>query len=121
MTEITDLTIGTDAQRLASLKQLTLIVYILYALSAFVGLTAVAAIIINYIKREEAAGTWLESHFTWQIRTSWFALLWAAVGFITLILGVGIIVLAANSVWVIYRIIKGILNLNDGKPMPVKA
>jgi len=118
-----EVTVGADAsaQKLASLKQLTLIIYILYALSAFVGLTAIVAIVINYVKREETAGTIYESHFTWQIRTFWFSLLWAVVGFVTLILGVGFFVLVADSIWVIYRIVKGFLNWNDGKPMPVKA
>lgn len=110
---------SNSAEKLASLKQLTMITYILYALSAFVGMTGLVAIIINYIKREDTAGTIYESHFTWQIRTFWWSLLWAALGFVTLLVGVGFVVLLADSVWVIYRIVKGFLNWNDGKPMPV--
>lgn len=109
----------TPAEKLASLKQLTLITYILYALSAFTGLTAVIAIIINYVKREDAAGTLYASHFTWQIRTFWWSLAWLCLGFLLLIVGVGVLVLIADSIWVIYRIVKGLLNWNDGKPMPV--
>jgi uncharacterized membrane protein len=118
-----DLTLGADvsAEKLASLKQLTMITYILYALSAFVGLTAIVAIIINYLKREETAGTIYESHFTWQIRTFWWGLLWAVIGFLTMFIVVGFVVLLAAAVWSIYRIVKGFLNWNDGKPMPVKA
>jgi uncharacterized membrane protein len=115
---------ATDVQlavKSAQLKQLTMIIYILYALSAFIGITGLAAIIINYIKREETAGTIYESHFTWQIRTFWWSLLWAVIGFITLIIGVGVVILVIDSIWVIYRIVKGILNCNDGKPMPVSA
>jgi uncharacterized membrane protein len=110
-----------SADKLASLKQLTMITYVLYALSALVGLTAIVAIIINYIKRDEVAGTIYESHFTWQIRTFWWSLLWAVVGFATIIVGIGFIVLMADSVWVIYRIVKGFLNWNDNKPMIIKA
>ncbi|MEK8048293.1 DUF4870 family protein [Ideonella margarita] len=115
---------ATDVQlavKSAQLKQLTMIIYILYALSAFIGITGLAAIIINYIKREDAAGTLYESHFTWQIRTFWWSLLWAVIGFVTLIIGVGVVILVIDSIWVIYRIVKGILNCNDGKPMPVPA
>ena len=108
-----------SAEQLASIKQLTLVTYILYAVSAFVGFTGIVAIFINYLKREDTAGTIYASHFTWQIRTFWWSLLWACVGFITLIVGVGFLVLLADSVWVIYRIVKGFLNWNDNKPMPV--
>jgi uncharacterized membrane protein len=110
-----------SAEQLASLKQITLICYILYAVSAFVGLTAIAAILINYIKRDDTRGTLYESHFTWQIRTFWWSLLWAVVGMITMIIGVGFIVLIADALWVIYRIVKGFLNWNDNKPMPLPA
>lgn len=112
---------GVPADKLASLKQLTLITYILYAASALVGITAIVAIIVNYIKRDETVGTIYESHFTWQIRTFWFGLLWAVVGAITAIVGIGFIVLFADSIWVIYRMVRGILNWNDGKPMPTKS
>ena len=72
---------GVSPEKLASLKQLTMIVYVLYALSAFIGVTGIAAILINYIKRDDTRGTIYESHFTWQIRTFWWSLLWAVIGF----------------------------------------
>lgn len=112
---------GASAEKLASLKQLTLVTYVLYALSAFIGVTAIVAIIINYVKRDDTLGTIYESHFTWQIRTFWFGLLWAVIGGITVIVGIGILVLLADSIWVIYRIVKGFLYWNDGKPMPAPA
>jgi uncharacterized membrane protein len=101
----------------ASLRQLTLVTYILYALSPFVGLTAIVAIIINYIKRDETAGTIYASHFDWQIRTFWWGLLWWVVGVITVFVGVGLIVFFVAGIWMIYRIVKGFLNWNDRKPM----
>ncbi len=106
-------------ERIKSLRTITQIVYVLYALSYFTGITAIAGIIINYIKREDAAGTWLESHFTWQIRTFWYGLLWAVIGWATLIILIGFVVLLVGFCWMLYRIIKGWLNLNDNKPMPV--
>lgn len=108
-----------SAEKLASLKQLTLVTYILYALSCFTGFTGIVAIIINYIKRDDTAGTIYASHFTWQIRTFWWSLVWAILGFVTLIVGVGFLILIAAGIWVLYRIIKGFLNWNDGKPMLV--
>lgn len=108
-----------DAERLASLRQLTLVVYALYALSWFVGITALIAIIVNYVKRADVAGTLYESHFTWQIRTFWWGLLWAVLGGLTLVIGVGFLILAAAFVWTLYRLVKGFLYWNDRKPLPV--
>jgi uncharacterized membrane protein len=106
-----------DGERTRSLKNLIQVVYILYALSYFTGVTAIVGIIIDYVKQDDAAGTWLESHFRWQIRTFWFGLLWALIGAATFFLLIGIAVLFANFCWIIYRIVKGWLNLNDNKPM----
>ncbi len=110
---------GVPAEKLASLKQLTLAIYVLYALSPFTGLSGIAALIINYIKREDTAGTIYASHFSWQIRTFWWSLVWAIVGSLTLLIGVGFVILAVDGIWVMYRLIKGFLNWNDNKPMPV--
>ncbi|WP_334134519.1 DUF4870 family protein [Tepidimonas sp.] len=107
------------AEALASLRQLTLVVYILYALSWLVGITALVAIIINYVKRADVAGTLYESHFTWQIRTFWWGLLWALLGGVTMVIGVGFVILLAAFVWTVYRLVKGFLYWNDRKPLPV--
>jgi uncharacterized membrane protein len=104
-------------QELKSLRNVTTVVYALQAASILVGVTYLIAVIVNYIKLNEVRGTWLESHFNWQIRTFWFFLLWTVLGALTLGLGVGYFILVANSIWFIYRIIKGWLNLNDGKEM----
>ncbi len=106
-----------DAAVAESAKTLTTLIYGLYAASFLVGISAIAAIIINYLKRDEVAGTFLESHFRWQMRTFWFGLLWSAIGFLLVFVLVGWVVLAANMVWVIYRIVKGWLRLNDNQPM----
>jgi uncharacterized membrane protein len=111
------------------------LVYALHALSLLIGVTTAAtiigafvfgvpsiiAVIINYIKKGEATGTILESHFRWQIRTFWFGLLWCVIGwmlFIT-ILGIplAIAVFFAAGVWAIYRIARGWLALRDLQPM----
>jgi uncharacterized membrane protein len=122
MNDLTPPAAATRGDDLASLRTLTLVIYVLYALSAFVGLTAIVAIIVNYIKRDDARGTLYESHFRWQIRTFWFGLLWACLGALTIfIFGIGFVVLAVNSIWLIYRVVRGFLNWNDGKPMPMPA
>jgi len=100
-------------------KNLATLVYILQALGMLVGISFIAGVIINYIKQDEVKGTLAESHFRWQIRTFWFGLLWGVVGMILLFVVVGAIVLVANVVWVLYRIIKGWLALNSDKPMYV--
>ena len=109
--------VAPDVVEMKLLKNLTQVVYILYALSYFAGITAIIGIIINYVKKEEVAGTWLESHFRWQIRTFWFGLLWAVIGAATAVILIGFAILFANFCWIIYRIVKGWLNLNDNKPM----
>ena len=98
-----------------SARTLTAVVYAMQALSFFFGITAIVAIVINYVKIDDVQGTWLESHFRWQMRTFWFGLLWGVIGSILLIVLVGWAILAADAVWVIYRIVKGWLKLNEGK------
>ncbi len=107
------------ANTLESARTLTLIIYILQAAALFNGLTFLIAVIINYVKLDDIRGTWLESHFRWQIRTFWFALLWCAVGAITFLLVIGYFVLVAAAIWVIYRIVKGTLRLLENKEMYV--
>jgi len=99
------------------LKTITAVVYALQAAAYFTGLTALVGVIVNYVKLDDVRGTWLESHFRWQIRTFWFALLWFVLGALSWIVFVGMIVVGATAIWVIYRIVKGWLNLYDNRPM----
>ncbi len=102
------------------LRTLTHILYALYALGYLTaGVSALAAIIINYIKREDAEGTPYTSHFKWQIRTFWWSLAWMILGLMLALIAVGIIVLWVSAIWTLYRIIKGWLYLYDNKPLPI--
>jgi uncharacterized membrane protein len=89
------------------------------------GWPSLIAVILNYVKRSEVRGTWLESHFRWQIRTFWYGLLWVSLCFlfILLTLGIGIVIawlpLAIVGLWFVYRIARGWLRLRDGRPMYV--
>jgi len=86
------------------------------------GWPSIIAVILNYVKRAEVRGTWLDSHFSWQIRTFWFALLWLAVGAVAFITMIGIpvafVLWFATGIWVLYRIIRGWLALSSQKVLP---
>ena len=85
------------------------------------GLPSIVAVILNYVKRRDARGTWADSHYRWQIRTFWFTLLWALIGwalvftFIGAVVGVPILI--ALTLWLMYRIGRGWLRLRDRRPM----
>lgn len=85
------------------------------------GLPSLAAVVLNYVKRGEAAGSWLESHFRWQIRTFWFTLLWLMVYGLLIITIIGIplawILIALLGLWVGYRVIRGWLALSGVRPV----
>jgi uncharacterized membrane protein len=118
-----------------SLVTMTHVIYGLHTLSVLIGLTSAAtvvgafvfslpsilAVILNYVKRSEARGSFLESHFRWQIRTFWYALLWcmiAGVFFATLIgIPIAFAIFFAAGIWVMYRVVRGWLALVDGRPM----
>ena len=108
-----------DNIKMESLKNVTMVAYALYAFSYFAGITAIIAIVLNYIKLEEVAGTWLQSHFRWQMRTFWFGLLWAIIAFVTMPILIGFVIHFVNCIWIVYRVIKGWLYFNDNKTMPV--
>jgi uncharacterized membrane protein len=89
---------------------------------AFVfGVPSLLAVILNYIKRSEVKGSWLESHYRWQIRTFWFTALWLLVYGLLVLSFIGIL-LAIPMIWVLgfwvaYRVIRGWLALGEGKPL----
>ena len=126
---------GTTVEQ--SLIRWTQVIYALHAFSLLTGILGTAtivgafltgwpsiiAVILNYVKRGDVRGTWLESHFRWQIRTFWYGLLWVSlcVLFVVLTLGIGLIVawipLLLTGVWFIYRIIRGWVALSNRRPM----
>jgi uncharacterized membrane protein len=119
--------IVVDARPSASLVSWTQVIYALHAVSLVIGILGAAsvvgafligwpsviAVVLSYIKRGQARGTWLESHFRWQLRTFWFGLLWAVlcVAFVVGTLGLGLLVvwipLGILTVWFIYRVARG--------------
>lgn len=117
----------------------THIIYALHAWSAVIGITSAAfivtaflagwpsiiAVILNYAYRREAAGTYLDSHFSWQIRTFWTALVLVLIGVLVAFTLIGLPlawgIWVGTGLWVIYRIVRGWIALADGKPMPLPA
>jgi uncharacterized membrane protein len=104
-----------------SSKDLTTLVYVLQALSFVFGVTLIAAVMINYIKQDAVRGTWLESHFRWQIRTFWFSLLWFGIGGLTSFILIGYVILALNGLWLLYRILRGFICLRENRPMYISS
>ncbi len=128
-----DVVVGTQPP-----DKLVTLTHLIYALHAFALLTAagtllfgfvasvpsIVAVVLNYWKRGEVRGTWLESHFRWQIRTFWFAALWIVVAALLFITVVGILpaiaLFAVAGLWVLYRVVRGWWTLTERRPLPVQ-
>lgn len=124
-----------EREPLPSVVTVANVVYALHAFAIVVGVAGTAtvvgsfvgsipsifAVILNYVKRGDARGTWAESHYRWQIRTFWFAIFWVAVAAILFVTLVGIPfsmgILVAVTLWLVYRIVRGWLRLRDRSPM----
>lgn len=102
-----------------ALKKKAHIAYGLYAAAVIFPITAIAGLVLAYIKRDEAQGTWLASHFRWLIRTFWFMLLWSAVGMALFFAIVGWLVFLLAALWYIYRIVFGWVSLAERRPTPL--
>lgn len=118
-------------------RTLTIVLYVLYIVAIFsAGILAIVALIINYIKRDAVKGSIFESHFTWQIRSFWWYLIWNIVAFVPFFflfftgenpdafVGVAfgasafcVAMIALSWVWIVYRAILGLIRVNDNKPM----
>jgi uncharacterized membrane protein len=117
---------GGEAERLEALRKVCLFDYLLHiaGLLLSAGLFSVVALIVNYIKRDSARGTIYESHMNWMIRTFWWTLFWVIViaipaALLTMVtFGLLSFLFVLPGVWFLYRMIKGILRLNDGQAMP---
>ena len=118
-----------------SLLTYTHVIYALHALAVLIGITtfhtivgsfvcglpSIVAVIMNYTRRSATHGTFLESHFRWQIRTFWYAALWGLVSLLLIatIIGLllGLLSFLGVGIWIIYRVLRGWLALRDRRPM----
>ena len=111
-------------QKLQSTKNLAWWLYIFHAASFLfsLGMFSWVPLIINYVKREDAAGTFVYSHHRWQIRSFWWYFFWMVIGGVLFMTVIGIplawLIWMGAWVWKAYRLVKGILDLSDNKPMP---
>ena len=127
-----------SSNRVEPREGLVTLAHVMYALHAFSAVTglltpalivtafltgwpSIIAVIINYVKRSDVRGTWLDSHFIWQLRTFWFALLWLVLGWLVFLTVLGIpfavVIWLATGLWVLYRLIRGWLALMDRRPV----
>ena len=129
----------TDEAQLEGLRAWTHVIYGLHAWTVLTGLLtpalvvtmfltgwpSIIAVVLSYLKRSEAAGSFLESHFRWLIRTFWFALPWALLGallWITfLLIPLAILVWAVTGIWIAYRVARGWIALVQGRSLPMPA
>lgn len=120
-----------------TLLSYTHVMYALHSLAVLIGITtfhtivgsfigsipSIVAVVMNYARRSATRGTYLESHFRWQLRTFWFAVLWACVSVLVMLTVIGIFAglagLLALTIWIIYRLVRGWLALRDKRPMYV--
>jgi uncharacterized membrane protein len=142
MTDNTPAPMTAEAPKVdESLVTYTNIIYALHSLSVLIGLTSfhmvigmfiwglpsIIAVIMNYARRSATHGTYLESHFRWQIRTFWYAVLWSlviaalAIPLVLILIGIPILIggYYALAIWIIYRVARGWLALRDQRPMYV--
>ncbi|MGI4813297.1 MAG: DUF4870 family protein [Janthinobacterium lividum] len=104
------------------LRTLTHVLYALFAISWLTGgVSAIVALIINYLKRGDATGTLYASHLSWQRRTFWWGLLWTMLGAALAWTMVGYLILLVSGIWLLYRWVKGWLFLFEGKPMRTRG
>ena len=126
------------AQPRHNLVTLTHVMYGLHAFSAVMGILtpalivtsfltgwpSIIAVIINYVKRDEVRGTYLDSHFSWQLRTFWYAVLWFAVALVCAVTIIGLViavpVFLGVGIWVVYRIIRGWMTLSQSRPIAIQ-
>lgn len=107
-----------DTEKLESLKKLTALVYLCQVLTfGFAGLPLLIGLAINFFKRKEVAGTWLESHFDWQVNSVWITLAGLVLSSLTFTAGIGLFILIPTLMLLIYRIVFGWMALNSDKPV----
>ncbi len=97
--------------------QNALVIYILYLVSAVVGITAIIGIVMAYMNRGKAGG-FVETHYTWLIRTFWMGVLYSVIAVVLAFVAIGFVLMFAVMVWAVIRLVKGLMALNRNEPIP---
>lgn len=111
--------IGSNNNKTSKIdRTLAGIVYLLQILAfTTAGVTLVIAAAIDYWRRPQVRGTWLESHFNWQLKTSLYSLAVAIIGAVTWQIGIGNVLLIGAALWLVYRVVRGWIRFTHDEPM----
>ena len=101
----------------SEVKNYVFIAYVTYALGLFIWFTPVVGVILAYVKRDEAQGSIYASHIDYLIKTFWVSLIGMVLGMLTILILIGWLILAATGIWLIYRVVVGLIKLNEDKPV----
>ena len=105
----------------SEVKNYVFIAYVTYALGLLILFTPVIGVILAFIKRDEAQGSIYASHIDWLIKTFWVSLIGLLLGRLTIFILIGWLILAATGIWLIYRVVVGLIKLNEDKPVPTQG
>jgi uncharacterized membrane protein len=94
------------------------LIYVLYLVSVVIGITLLVGLIIAYMNRGQTTGTWVESHYTYQIRTFWIGLLYSVISVVLMVVGVGFLLIVVVVMWAIVRCVRGLQWAATGDPVP---
>ncbi|MBF2753884.1 MAG: hypothetical protein ISN29_01300 [Gammaproteobacteria bacterium AqS3] len=97
---------------------MVMVVYVLYLVGLAIGITSIIGVILAHLRMRDSTG-WMHSHYRWQIRTFWFALLWSVIGLALAAVLVGVPILIGVCIWIIYRCVRGLMLWSDQKPTPI--
>ncbi|MGN7011853.1 DnaJ domain-containing protein [Neisseria sp. P0001.S009] len=101
----------------SEVKNYVFIAYVAYAVGLLILFTPVVGVIMAYVKRDEAQGSIYASHIDWLIKTFWVSLVGMLFGMLTILILIGWLILVATGIWLIYRVVVGLIKLNDDKPV----
>lgn len=97
-------------------RTVVLVAYVLHLVGAVAGVTSIVGLILNYVRRNTSGGIY-ESHHHWMIGSFWWAILWVILGFVTLWIGIGVVILCVVWVWYLYRHVRGLIAFLNGEPI----
>ena len=105
----------------SDVKNYVFIAYVTYALGLFIWFAPVVGVILAYVKRDEAQGSIYASHIDYLIKTFWVSLVGMLFGMLTILILIGWLILVATGIWLIYRVVVGLIKLNEDKPVPTQG
>ena len=105
----------------SEVKNYVFIAYVTYALGLLILFTPVIGVILAFIKRDEAQGSIYASHIDWLIKTFWVSLIGLLLGRLTILLLIGWLILLVTAIWFIYRVVIGLIKLNEDKPVSTQG